>query len=63
VIIAWTRTVEGCRADHTSRAGRTYWSGRTSRAGRTCLVLLDDSFLSPNAYLHVKIPTQLVKLY
>jgi hypothetical protein len=45
------------------QGGRTSTVGRTCWFGRTCLVWLGDSFLSPNAYLQVKIPTQLVELY
>jgi hypothetical protein len=57
VVIVGTQIVVGYRAGRTSRAGRNCWFGRTY------LVLLDDSFLSPNVFLQAKIPTQLVELY
>jgi hypothetical protein len=51
------------RADHISRADRTYQASRTCRVGRAWLIWHVGSISPLNVYLFIKIATQLVELY
>jgi hypothetical protein len=63
VIVAWTRVVVGYRTGRT--AGPAVPAGPAAPASSAAPARcgLVTPFLSPNVYLQVKIPTQLVELY